>query len=628
MCGISGFIDFNKKSSELVLEKMTHELQHRGPDDFGLCFERTENANIGLGQRRLSILDLTAKGHQPMIFNEWIIVFNGEIYNFREISKELEGLGYKFNSGSDTEVIIKAFDKWGVKAVDKFIGMFAFVLYNKKTNKVFVFRDRAGVKPLFYYIKDGLFLFASELKSFHQHKGFIKEINYDSLSLFLQYNYIPTPYSIFNNTHKLRPGNYLEINLDNQDIEMKQYWSIEDCYNKPKLDIGYNEACDELEKLMISAFSYRMIADVPVGAFLSGGYDSTAVVAILQSLYSKKIKTFTIGYEEKQFDESNDARRIADYLGTDHHEKIVGPDDARSVLEQLPFVFDEPFSDNSVIPTLLVSQFARSNVKVALSGDAGDEIFGGYDKFNRSIAFTKYPSFIQSTLAGTMNLIKPEHFPILRNTYNFSTRYEKMQEIWTNHTPSHALKTISQFITTSEANKYMAVKTKNKKTYFDISSELNGSNDALNKLLAIDYKTFLLDNNLAKVDRATMSVGLEGREPFLDHRIIEFASRLPSSYKIRNGVNKHILKSIVHRYVPKELMDRPKKPFLAPLSNWFGDELKNYYYDFINEDKIKKDGIFTSEVVKLRDAFFSGKQVNNQKLWNILVFQMWKEKWM
>ena len=628
MCGIAGFIDFTKKSTESNLLAMTDQLRHRGPDDYGLYFDTNNDASIGLGQRRLSILDLSSKGHQPMIFNDWIIVFNGEIYNFKEIASELIKFGYTFKSGSDTEVIIKAFDKWGVKAVDHFIGMFAFVLLDKNTNQIYIFRDRAGVKPLFYYFKDGLFLFASELKSFHQHPNFIKEINYDSLSLFLQYNYIPTPYSIFKNTNKLAPGHYLQVNLNNQKIEAHQYWSIEDCYNKPKLNLSYNEACDEMEKLLMNAFSYRMVADVPVGAFLSGGYDSTAVVSMLQSTSTNKIKTFTIGYEEAEYNEAGDAKLIAKFLGTDHHEKIIRPSDARNILDRLPFIYDEPFADNSVIPTLLVSQFASNHVKVALSGDAGDEIFAGYDKFNRSIGFTKYPSFIQTILGGTMNFINPEHLPILRNTYNFSTRYEKMKEIWTNQSSSHALKVISQFITKSEVNRYLSVATQDQKTFFDISSSLNESNDSLNKLLAIDYKTFLLDNNLAKVDRATMSVGLEGREPFLDHRIIELASRLPSNFKIKDGVNKHMLKNIVHRYVPKEIMTRPKKPFLAPLSKWFSNELKNYYYDFINEDRIKKDGIFTPEIIKLRDDFLAGNRVNNQKLWNILSFPMWKNEWM
>ncbi|MCH2021235.1 MAG: asparagine synthase (glutamine-hydrolyzing) [Saprospiraceae bacterium] len=627
MCGITGFIDFKKNSEETTLRAMTNQLEHRGPDDLGLFYKTIDQACIGLGQRRLAILDLSQKGHQPMTFKNWILVYNGEIYNFKEIAKDLQELGHFFESGSDTEVILKSFDQWGTQAVDKFIGMFAFVLYNQETNQIYVFRDRAGVKPLFYSIRDGLFLFSSELKSFHQHPKFCKEINFNSLSLFLQYNYIPTPHSIFKDTYKLAPGHYLQINLNNQDISTNKYWSVEDCYNKPKLDIGYTQACDELEKLMINAFSYRMISDVPVGAFLSGGYDSTAVLAILQSQYSEKIKTFTIGYKEQKYNEAKYAKQIAKYIGTDHHEKIISPADAKGILSKLPYIYDEPFSDNSVVPTLLVSQFARTKVKVVLSGDAGDEIFGGYDKFNRSISLTKYPSLIQSFLSGTMRLINPEHIPILNKSYNFATRYEKLHEIWKYKDYAYAIKVISQFITESEAKRFLTMPVQEQKTYFDISGALNSTNDPLNKLLAIDYKTFLLDNNLAKIDRATMSIGLEGREPFLDHRIIEFVSRLPGNYKIRNGSNKQILKDIVHRYVPKEMMDRPKIPFLAPLTEWFSNELKDFYYDYINEERIKKDGIFTSDIVKLRDSFFSGN-INNQKLWNILVFQLWKEKWL
>lgn len=281
-----------------------------------------------------------------------------------------------------------------------------------------------------------------------------------------------------------------------------------------------------------------------------------------------------------------------------------------------------------MVPTFLVSQLARTSVKVALSGDAGDEIFAGYDKFNRAVNFTQIPPFAQTLMSGAMGLVSPENIPILNRRYNFSTRYEKLREIWKHKSPSLAMKIISQFITEQEARKYLSEGFDNRKTYFDIESELNNGNDPLNKLLAIDYKTFLLDNNLTKVDRATMAVGLEGREPILDHRIVEFVSQLPSGYKSKDGVNKRILKSIVHKYVPEEIMKRPKKPFLAPLTVWFKDELKDYYLEYLDEGKLKEEGIFTKEVAQLRDAYLSGRDVNHQKLWNILIFQLWKEKWM
>jgi asparagine synthase (glutamine-hydrolysing) len=627
MCGITGFIDYNKRTKGDVIIRMTNSLHHRGPDDNGTFFDQKDNYNIGLGQTRLSILDLSPNGRQPMFFRKWIIIFNGEIYNFKEIGKQLIGAGYELISGSDTEVILKAFDYWGIEAVHKFIGMFAFVIYHKEKETIHIFRDRAGVKPLFYYYNNGLLLFGSELKSFHQHPNFEKRINQDNLALFLQYNYVPTPYSIFDNTHKLDPGSYIKIELKKQTFEIHKYWSIESVYNQPKLNISYSEAKEELEQLLINAFSYRMVSDVPVGMFLSGGYDSSAVAAILQANSKDRLKTFTIGYEENEFDESRYAKMVANHIGSEHYLKIIRPNDVGAVLQKLPFIYDEPFADNSVVPTILVSQFAREHVKVALSGDAGDEIFAGYNKYDRSISLTNLPNVVQSFLSGTMNLINPERIPVLKNTYNFSTRYNKMKNIWSNKTPDNALKIISQFVSNKDLKKYLLANTHEKSTYFDIASKLNQQNSPLNKLLAIDYKTFLLDNNLAKVDRATMAVGLEGREPFLDHRIIEFAARLPDNYKLRNGVHKSILKDIVHKYIPKKIMDRPKMPFLAPLSKWLGNDLKSYYIDYINEDKIKKDGFFSNDVVKLRDDFLKGKKVNNRKLWNILVFQMWKEKW-
>lgn len=628
MCGIAGFIDFTKSTSPDTLKSMTDQLLHRGPDDSGIFHEVTDHATIGLGHRRLSIIDLSSAGHQPMFYKNLTIIFNGEIYNYQKIQETLRKAGYSFESNSDTEVILKAFDHWGTQAVDHFIGMFAFVIYDREKKEVLIFRDRAGVKPLYLYNKNGVILFASEIKSFHVHPAFEKSLDNDSLALFLQYNYIPTPYCIFKDTVKLEPGHYFQINLKNRKVNKEKYWDVVDCYNKPKLDISYEEAVLETEKILKQAFSYRMVADVPVGLFLSGGYDSTAVAALLQSENNEKLKTFTIGYAEEAFNEAHEAKKVAEYLGTDHTEQYCTAQDTADILTKLPFIYDEPFADNSVVPTYLVSKLAKTKVKVALSGDAGDEIFAGYDKFNRAIKFTKYPKSLQSLVSALMKKLPANKIPVFKNTYNFSTRYDKMQEIWENQDPNVAMKVISQFITEAEARTYLQKDFNNRGTYFDIADQLNKSNDALNKLLAVDYKTFLLDNNLTKVDRATMAVGLEGREPILDHNILEFVSRLPSEYKIRNGENKHILKTIVHKYVPEEIMKRPKKPFLAPLTVWFKDTLKDYYFQYLDENKLKQDGIFTSEILSLRNNYLEGKQVNHQKLWNILMFQMWKEKWM
>jgi asparagine synthase (glutamine-hydrolysing) len=610
---------------------MTDSLAHRGPDDAGYEVYEAGPAQIGLGQRRLSIMDLSPLGHQPMHFEQLSIVFNGEVYNFKEIQAELKALGYSFRSESDTEVILKAYHKWGMAMLDRFIGMFAFVLYDRARQQVYLVRDRPGVKPLFYYHDGQTLLFASELKAFHQHPRFEKEIDTDALALFLQYNYVPTPYSIFKRTRKVQPGHYLKIDLASQKLEEVKYWDVYDAYNRPKLALSEAEAIDQAEALLKSAYEYRMVADVPVGMFLSGGYDSVSVTALLQHGRTEKIKTFSIGYAEAAFNEAHHAKKVAEYLGTDHTEWYVTAKDAAAVIPTLPDLYDEPFADNSVVPTTLVSQLARRRVTVALSGDGGDEIFGGYHKFKQSVKYAEgLPTWLQSVLSGTMSLFNPSYIPYFNQQYNFASRYEKMRKIWASHSPLAALKYISQYITEDEVRAMMRRPYQDRPTHFGDGAQLNGNNDSLNKLLAIDWKTFLLDNNLTKVDRATMSVALEGREPMLDHRVIEFAAQLPSHLKIKNGVTKHILKEVVHRYVPRELMERPKMPFIAPLTVWFRQGLRDQMTAYLNRERLEADGFFNADVVlKMRDQYLAGgEQIGHQKLWNLLVFQLWHERWM
>ena len=617
MCGITGFCDFSKTADREVLVSMTDSLTHRGPDDSGYELFETAQATIGLGHRRLSIIDLSAAGHQPMLDGHYAIVFNGEVYNFQEIKETLESLGHTFHSTSDTEVILKGFQQWGTAVVDRLIGMFAFSIYDKAQGKLWIFRDRAGVKPLYYQWTPNGLIFSSELKAQHHHPGFIDEIDHNSLALFLQYSYIPAPHCIFKSNYKLKPGHYLEIDIDHRTLREVKYWDAFDYYNQPKHNISEEEALHETEQLMKSAYAYRMVADVPVGVFLSGGYDSTSVAALLQTGRTEKLKTFTIGFHENSFNEANEAKKIAEYLGTDHTEYYVTPKEAAEVIPKLPVIYDEPFADNSTVPTTLVSMLARKSVKVALSADGGDEIFGGYNKFNQSVKYTQQvPIWFQSLMSKSMGLIDPDHIPYFRMKYNFATRYEKMQKIWAEHSAVVAMKLISQYITENEVKKYLANDFAAYDTNFDQGAVLNGHCDSINKMLAIDYKTFLVDNNLVKVDRATMSVGLEGREPMLDHRLLEYLAQLPSGLKIKNGVNKYLLKAIVHKYVPKELMERPKMPFIAPLTVWFKTELKAMMEDYLSEERLNEQGIFnTTEIIKLRDKYFSGGKISHQKLW-------------
>ncbi len=628
MCGIAGYCDFTKRTEKSVLKSMTDALQYRGPDDEGQFIDEADHAQVGLGHRRLSIIELSPLGHQPYNFEDITLVFNGEIYNFQEIKSTLISEGYSFLSNSDTEVIIKAYHAWGIKCLGKFIGMFSFALLDKAKQKLFLVRDRAGVKPMYYYWKNDLLLFASELKSFHQHPAFQKELDLDSLALYFQYSYIPVPYTIFKNAHKLPPGNYAEINIVTKNIKIETYWDVLDYYNKPKLTISYNEAEREMERLLKSACEYRMVSDVPVGVFLSGGYDSSAVAALLQSGRTERLKTFTIGFEEQKYNEAPFAKKVAEYLGTDHQEQYCTHQEAFSIIHTLPDIYDEPLGDNSIIPTTLVSQLAIKKVKVALSADGGDEIFAGYPKFGMSLKYTQQlPNWLQISLSRGMGLINPDRIPLTRSAFNFSTRYKKMQQIWAKHDPSYAMKIISQFNTDSELQAKMKHPFHKLPTNFDLTT-LNSGNDAVNKMLAIDYKTFLIDNNLTKVDRATMSVSLEGREPLLDHRIIEFTAQLPSEFKFNNGQTKFILKNIVHRHIPKEIMDRPKMGFIVPIMNWFKTEMKDMLMEYLSESRLKQDDILNvKEIVAQRDRYLAGDAENVQKLWHILVFQMWKKRW-
>jgi asparagine synthase (glutamine-hydrolysing) len=629
MCGIAGFCDFDKKTPATVLHSMTDALTHRGPNDSGYELIDNNVAIIGLGQRRLSIIDLSSNGRQPMQFEGLTLIFNGEIYNYQSIRNELIKEGYSFTSTSDTEVILKGYHKWGDAVVHKFIGMFVYVIYDERKQEITICRDRAGVKPLYYYYNNNVFLFASELKSLHQHSSFYKEIDVNSLSLFLQYSYIPAPHTIFKNTYKLKPAHYLKLSLSSKKISEINYWDVCSYYNKSTLDISEQEAINEVEKLLISAYEYRMVADVPVGLFLSGGYDSTSVAAILQKNRTEKLKTFTIGYHESAFNEAPEAKKIAKYLGTDHHEWYVSASDAADIFHKLPEIYDEPFADNSVVPTALVSKLASNYVKVSLSADGGDEVFAGYNKFNQSIRYTEsVPYFMQSIFGNMMSYINPENIPYFNKQYNFATRFKKMQHIWKEKSPAAAMKYISQYITEEEANVFLRHKYEGYRTNFENENKLSPTVNTLNKLLAIDYQTFLVDNNLVKVDRATMSVSLEGREPMLDHRIIEFVAQLPAHLKIRNQTNKYILKQIVHKYIPQTLMERPKMPFIAPLTVWFKDELKEKIHYYLSEERLEETGLFNNRpVIKLRNDYLQGKRVTYQKVWNILVFQLWYERW-
>jgi len=628
MCGIAGFIDFNKRSDIERLKKMTDAVIHRGPDDSGYDFFTPHSANIGFGFRRLSIIDLSPLGHQPMHFAEagLTIIFNGEIYNYAEIRKELILLGYSFKSASDTEVILKSYAQWGTDCVTRFIGMFAIAIYDEKNSRVVIFRDRAGVKPLFWYFKNDLLLFGSELKSFHQHPEFEKSINFNALSHYFQRGYISAPYTIFEHTHKLLPGHFLTINLQTKTATPTKYWDVTDCYNQPKLKVSYEEAKTEVERLMTSAFQYRMIADVPVGVFLSGGYDSTAVTALLQANSSKKIKTFTIGFDDPKFNEAPHAKEVAKHLGTEHYEHTCTYKDALDIVPQWADIYDEPFGDISGIPTTLVSRIARQQVTVALSADGGDEIFAGYQKYfnavKRLAQLDQVPGFLQGVLSALIPLSS-------KADISNQDKRSKLKDYFAAKDPVRKFDIVSQAMTFFETQQLFNKDIQYLPTPFDEGALLNDTNDLLAKFQATEYKTYMVDDILQKVDRATMSTSLEGREPFLDQRIIEYAARLRTNYKYRNGQGKYVLKDIVHKYVPRELMERPKMGFGVPLESWLRVELKDMLMDVISEPALQKQGIFkVSQAIKMRDDYLAGKPVEFQRLSYLFLFQLWYKRWM
>jgi asparagine synthase (glutamine-hydrolysing) len=635
MCGFTGFIDFNKKSNKDVIQKMVETIRHRGPDDNGIEFVDFIDYQIGFGHARLSILDLTMAGHQPMIHHETgnIIVYNGEIYNFKEVRKELVVTkGISFYTESDTEVILKAFAVWGIRAVDKFIGMFAFVIFDNQSKKIYFCRDRAGVKPLYYYQSEGLLLFGSELKALIKHPRFISDINPDSVASFLQKGWIPAPHSIFKNTFKLMPGHFAVLDLDSKTFNLEKYWDIISFFNKNEVDISENEAETEIERLLRSSCEYRMVSDVPVGVFLSGGYDSSAIAAILQSNRSEKIKTFTIGFEDEKFNEAIHAKKVAEYLGTDHFEYYCNYKEALSLVDDLPFYYDEPFADSSAIPTMLVSKIASQHVKVSLSADGGDELFAGYSRYTIKIDdYLKFANLRQPTsslLAIPMGIL--EKISRISSEPYHQYKLEKIIEVLKTSNPLQKVKNriAPKHFSNYEMPKLMAKSFNQQSSSYDELKLLREDIHYLQAFLAIEFKTTLVDDMLVKVDRATMRFGLEGREPMLDHRLVEFAASLPNHYKVKDGIQKRLLKNIVHRYIPKNIMDRPKMGFAIPTEKWLKGELKSLLHFHLSKSQVNKFGILNYEyIAELLKRFENGKEVNPERLWIILMMQMWLDKW-
>ena len=585
MCGIIGFID--KKKSINTLNDMLNIQSYRGPDDRGLYFD--EKNGVHFGHNRLSIQDLSSYGHQPFVSDcgNYIIVFNGEVYNFKNIRVDLEELGYKFISNSDTEVILYSYKEWGIKCIDKFIGMFAFAILDKVEDKLVLVRDRARVKPLYYYADEKEFMFSSEIKSFHKHPEFKKEQNLEVLPCFFQFGYIPAPYTIFKNCFKLEAGNYLELSLGNLEFKITKYWDVNDFYLQEKFTKSEYEILEDIEAILDNAIDLRMVSDVPVGVFLSGGYDSSLVASILAKKQGKKINTFTIGFDDEKYNEAKHAKLIAEYLGTNHTEYYMNNSDMLNLVESLPFYYDEPFGDSSALPTMIVSKLARQSVTVALSADGGDEAFCGYSKyfflnkfqnifsssFKREILKTGL-NFFSANSVEYINTKLPKN---LKQT-NIKDKYTKFQRAINSKSLEEMFENASSYVDKNEIARFLKV-SKNKELFK--KWEKIGSIEFLNQMMAIDYKLFMNDDVLTKVDRATMSVSLEGREPLLDHRIIEYMARVPLDIKYKNKQGKYLLRQVLYKYLPKEMVDKPKSGFQIPLNEWLRDKIRTMVDKYI-----------------------------------------------
>jgi asparagine synthase (glutamine-hydrolysing) len=622
MCGIVGFVG---EGNEDVLKLMVQTIKHRGPDYQGVSLIE----NVGLAHARLSILDLDSRSNQPFFSPDtnYAIVFNGEIYNYLEIKKELLLTGkYKFSTTSDTEVLLYSYIEYGVACLEKIHGMFAFGIYNFNKNELLLARDRMGKKPLYYTHQNNTLVFASELKAIVQHPTVKKELNFNALNEYLTFEYIPTPNSIFKGIHKLEAASYL-IYKDGEIKEKNLYWQV----SFRTTYISYKDAIEKLDFLMSESVKDRLMSDVPLGVFLSGGIDSSAIAYYAQKRSSQKIKTFSIGFEEKSYDESNYARLLANQLGTDHYEQILNAKQSLDLLPEIAGKLDEPFADPSIIPTYFLSKFTRQYVTVALGGDGSDELLAGYPTFlSERVApfFHAMPKQFIENFARLAKFLPVSDdnisldFKISQFLKGFEGKESYTHTLWLgSFTPKMKdllfSSSAKQEITNGDGLDSI-------ERYRDEIGDLSD----FNHLLFSYYKTYLLEDILVKVDRASMFNSLEVRAPFLDTRVVEFISSLPKEYKIKGNNGKRILKDLMRSKIPSNIIDRPKKGFGIPISLWLRNELKDLSEDLLSEDRIRQQGIFDYKYIHRLKKEHQNKTQNHRKLlWNLMMFQLWQESY-
>lgn len=644
MCGIAGLLDTTHQLDEQELTatvlEMANALYHRGPDDGGTWAD--PRTGIALGHRRLSIVDVSPLGHQPMgsACGRYVVSFNGEIYNFQRLRRELQETCV-FRGHSDTEVLLAAVSRYGVhEAVQRFNGMFAFALWDRETRRLHLVRDRAGEKPLYYGWLGGAFVFASELKAVRRHPGFSARLNRDAIALYLRHNYIPAPYTIYADVKKVQPGTIVTLTraAGTWSTDTTPYWSAKQCA-EAGLDDPFrgsiHEAVDALDDLLRDAVRMRMVADVPLGAFLSGGIDSSTIVALMQRHSRTPVRTFTIGFHEEGYNEAIHAKAVADHLGTDHVELYVRPEEALAVIPRLPALYDEPFSDSSQIPTYLLAALTRRHVTVSLSGDGGDELFGGYDRYVQGMKLWRLlgrcPSWLRRPGGTMLTALSPHTWDRLTQwipngsvpflSKNPGYRLHKLGDLLSSADPEGMYRGLVSHWRQPARIVHGAVEPP---TVLTDPARWLRADGLAERMMHLDLESYLPDDILVKVDRATMGVSLEARIPMLDHRVIEFAWRLPVAWKMQDGIGKWILKQVLYRYVPQPLLERPKMGFGVPLDLWLRGPLREWAESLLDERRLREDGIFDPAPIRQTWAeHVAGLQNWQYHLWDVLVLQSW-----
>ncbi|WP_417454782.1 asparagine synthase (glutamine-hydrolyzing) [Kiloniella sp.] len=641
MCGVAGFLENNANRREEHLSQIAHAMGnavlHRGPDSGDVWVEGC--SGIALSHRRLAIVDLSSAGAQPMASacGRYVIIYNGEVYNHNEIRPELAAQGINFRGHSDTEVILEGCALWGVKAtVQKLIGMFVLALWDRHEKRLTIVRDRLGIKPVYWSKTSNSFLFGSELKTLRVHPDCPEEINRDAVSGFLRHNYIGGAASIYDGINKLEPGWIISVRANEEPI-LEQYWSLDDVVAGAKKDPfeGSDEhAVESLHELLLDATGRRMMADVPLGAFLSGGIDSSTVVALMQAQSERPVRTFSIGFNEEGYNEAKHAAEVAKHLRTDHTELYVSPQEARDVIPKLPFYFDEPFSDSSQIPTYLVSKMTREHVSVALSGDGGDELFSGYTRYFTAEKYGKaifrQPQMLRRIEATLIQSLSPKNWdqigkliPSSQRPALFGDKLHKLARILDGGKDDFYRGLVSHW---SDPDSIVIDGAERKGIMWNDEVKQRIPN-FIDRMQYLDTLTYLPDDILTKVDRASMAVSLEARVPLLDHRVVDFAWKLPQHMKIRNGQGKWLLRQVLYKYVPRELIERPKMGFGVPIDSWLRGPLREWAEDLLSVKSLSEGGIFRPVPIRVKwHEHLSGRRNWQYLIWDILMFQAWQKE--